>query len=113
MDSRENEQNHTMTNEGIVTENGEVDSEAGAAKDTPGKQKLRSWLNRYLKIKMTDGRILTGAFLCTDRDANVILGLCSEYLPENSEARALGLVMVPGRHIVTIQLMPNVQHSAE
>jgi small nuclear ribonucleoprotein (snRNP)-like protein len=61
-------------------------------------------LNRHLRIKMTDGRILTGIFLCTDRDANVILGLCSEYLSENSEARALGLVMVPGRHIVTIHL---------
>lgn len=73
-------------------------------KESPGKQKLKSWLNRHLRIKMTDGRILTGAFLCTDRDANVILGLCSEYLSENSEARALGLVMVPGRHIVTIHL---------
>lgn len=54
---------------------------------------------------MTDGRVLTGAFLCTDRDANVILGSCSEYLSEeHTEARALGLVMVPGRHIVSIHL---------
>lgn len=54
---------------------------------------------------MTDGRVLTGAFLCTDRDANVILGSCEEYLSEeHSEARALGLVMIPGRHIVSIHL---------
>lgn len=69
------------------------------------KQKLRYWLNRHLRIKMTDGRVLTGAFLCTDRDANVILGACSEFLSEDhKDARALGLVMVPGRHIVSIHL---------
>lgn len=69
------------------------------------KTKLKSWLNRTLKIRMTDGRVLIGAFLCTDRDANVILGSCEEYLSdEHTEPRALGLVMVPGRHIVTIHL---------
>lgn len=26
------------------------------------------------RIEMTDGRVLIGVFLCTDRDANVILG---------------------------------------
>lgn len=33
-----------------------------------------------MKIEMTDGRILIGMFLCTDRDGNVILGSCSEFL---------------------------------
>lgn len=56
---------------------------------------------------MTDGRVLIGIFLCTDRDANVILGSCSEYLREEDilteeDPRILGLVMVPGRHIVSI-----------
>ncbi|EEB14114.1 conserved hypothetical protein [Pediculus humanus corporis] len=53
-----------------------------------------------------NGRVLIGIFLCTDRDANVILGSCSEYLREEDcfteEPRGLGLVMVPGRHIVSI-----------
>ncbi|XP_023713727.1 N-alpha-acetyltransferase 38, NatC auxiliary subunit isoform X2 [Cryptotermes secundus] len=47
---------------------------------TPGKQKLSGWLNKTFKIEMTDGRVLVGVFLCTDRDGNVILGSCSEYL---------------------------------
>lgn len=73
----------------------------------PGKKKLESWLNGHLKIRMTDGRVLIGIFLCTDRDANVILGSCSEYLREEDilteeDPRILGLVMVPGRHIVSI-----------
>ena len=64
-----------------------------------------------MKIKLTDGRILIGIFLCTDKDANVILGTCDEYLSEESvettqlgERRMLGLAMVPGRHIVSIHV---------
>lgn len=61
---------------------------------------------------MTDGRILIGIFLCTDKEANIILGSCSEYLPvdskgktTNEEPRMLGLVMIPGKHIVSLQLV--------
>lgn len=56
---------------------------------------------------MTDGRVLYGTFACTDRDGNIILASCSEYLSEHSdpsEERVLGLIMVPGRHIVSIQV---------
>lgn len=61
---------------------------------------------------MSDGRILIGIFLCTDRDRNIILGSCAEYLPPKNpgeteppeQPRALGLVMVPGKHIVSIHL---------
>lgn len=83
-----------------------------------GGTKLRSWLNKCLRIEMSDGRVLVGIFLCTDRDANVILGSCTEYLPDenkeasassyvNDEPRMLGLVMVPGKHIVTISIDEN------
>ncbi|XP_024085637.1 N-alpha-acetyltransferase 38, NatC auxiliary subunit-like [Cimex lectularius] len=70
---------------------------------------LKSWLNKIMKIVMTDGRVLVGTFLCTDRDANVILGACTEYVNFEvrgpfEESRVLGLVMVPGRHIVSIHL---------
>lgn len=42
--------------------------------EAEGKSKLRKWLNMNFRIEMTDGRVLIGVFLCTDRDANVILG---------------------------------------
>ena len=48
----------------------------------PGRRLLRSFLNKNMKIKLTDGRVLIGIFLCTDKDANVILGTCDEYLNE-------------------------------
>ncbi|XP_074652527.1 N-alpha-acetyltransferase 38, NatC auxiliary subunit-like [Tubulanus polymorphus] len=77
-----------------------------ATVDTPGRKILRSWLNKTMRIKMTDGRVLIGAFMCTDRDRNVILGSCQEYLKEDSqeEPRVLGLAMVPGHHIVSIDV---------
>ena len=52
--------------------------------DTNGKQLLKSYLNKNMKIKLTDGRILIGIFLCTDKDANVILGSCAEHLNDET-----------------------------
>lgn len=78
--------------------------------ESAGKKLLRSWLNKNMKIQMTDGRTLIGIFLCTDSDKNVILGSCEEYLkpPDASarkeEPRILGLAMIPGHHIVSIHV---------
>ena len=90
-----------------------------------GKAQLQKWLNKNMKIKMTDGRMLVGVFVCTDKDKNVILGSCQEYVnvpddhvEENkistetadsngSEPRLLGLAMIPGRHIVKIEVDDN------
>ncbi|XP_056637863.1 N-alpha-acetyltransferase 38-B, NatC auxiliary subunit [Diorhabda sublineata] len=81
------------------------------AEEPSGVSLLRSWLNKSFKVEMTDGRVLVGIFLCTDRDANIILGSCSEYLPSehksktiNEEPRMLGLVMIPGKHIVSLHI---------
>eukprot|EP00091_Calanus_sinicus_P016487 TRINITY_DN35870_c0_g1_i1.p1 TRINITY_DN35870_c0_g1~~TRINITY_DN35870_c0_g1_i1.p1 ORF type:complete len:114 (-),score=46.89 TRINITY_DN35870_c0_g1_i1:60-401(-) len=67
---------------------------------------LKSWLNKNMKVKMSDGRVLVGIFLCTDRAGNVIIGSCNEYTSdpddpggEAEEPRILGLAMVPGHHI--------------
>ena len=78
------------------------------------KAKLRGWLNKKMRIELSDGRVLVGIFLCTDQDANVILGSCTESMPQeegqqqedqgNSEPRVLGLAMVPGKHIVSIKV---------
>lgn len=43
------------------------------------KDRLRSWLGRFLRIFITDGRCLVGRFVCTDRDGNTILESTWEY----------------------------------
>ncbi|KAH0626112.1 hypothetical protein JD844_000883 [Phrynosoma platyrhinos] len=73
------------------------------------RYKLENLLNKSMRIRMTDGRTLVGCFLCTDRDCNVILGSAQEYLKASDsfsagEPRVLGLAMVPGHHIVSIEV---------
>lgn len=56
---------------------------------------------------MIDGRKLIGLFLCTDRDANIILGMCSEFRPNSdneSDARNLGLVIIKKNAIRKIEV---------
>ncbi|XP_077645639.1 N-alpha-acetyltransferase 38, NatC auxiliary subunit [Lonchura striata] len=94
----------------------------GVAGPRRGRQRLEALLNRSLRIRMSDGRTLVGAFLCTDRQSNVILGSAQEFLKAaglgcpggappadafpGSEPRVLGLAMVPGHHIVSIEVEP-------
>ncbi|OQR75502.1 LSM domain-containing protein 1-like [Tropilaelaps mercedesae] len=84
-----------------------MSSEESKPPSTAARAVLSRWINKSLKITMSDGRILVGVFLCVDRDCNVIVGNCSEYLNEAdlelwADARILGLALVPGRHIVRI-----------
>lgn len=91
-----------------------------------GRLKLESWLNEIMRIRMTDGRVVVGTFVCTDKDKNVILGNAVEYInvdqsnesksllpctpfssqpyEANRAPRTLGLAMVPGNHIVSVHL---------
>ena len=48
--------------------------------NTPNRVFISKLLNRNMKIEITDGRVLIGNFLCTDKDANIILGCCQEYI---------------------------------
>ncbi|XP_075438331.1 N-alpha-acetyltransferase 38, NatC auxiliary subunit [Ascaphus truei] len=88
---------------------GDSDAELGDSGYQQARHKLESLLNRNMRIEMTDGRSLIGCFLCTDRDCNVILGSAQEFLRASDsfpirEPRVLGLAMVPGHHIVSIQV---------
>lgn len=86
-------------NDTLTQERNEIEKAVKNKQITPGRAKLQLWLYRSMRIVMTDGRILIGIFLCTDSDANVILGVCSEYTKNGGDERMLGLVMVPGKTI--------------
>lgn len=47
--------------------------------DTPNIQKLASYLNFKARIKITDGRVFIGTFMCIDKQKNVILANTREY----------------------------------
>lgn len=95
---------HTSADNAVASVDAEQTSATSGSGISAGRAKLQSWLYRELRIQLTDGRILKGNFLCTDADANVILGMCMEDTEKGGEVRMLGLVMVPGRHIVKMEM---------
>ncbi|KAH9892965.1 Sm-like ribonucleoprotein [Xylariomycetidae sp. FL2044] len=86
---------------------------------------LKSLLNKTLRVNTTDGRIFVGTFKCTDTHRNVVLSLTYEYrqpsqrqlaeaaaaaavdaetISANMSSRYLGLVVIPGQHIVKMEV---------
>ncbi len=57
-DVTENEQ-HVSSANSEATEN----KESSLDRESKGRQKLREWLNKTIKVKLTDGRTLIGWFL--------------------------------------------------
>merc|ERR1712127_326237 len=58
----------------------------------PAVKWLKKYINKSMKVKITDGRTLIGIFVCTDKQANVILGQCIEFIepsqsPESKSTR--------------------------
>lgn len=101
----ENYQYDFDANDTLIQERHEIEKAIKNKQITPGRAKLQLWLYRSMRIVMTDGRILIGIFLCTDSDANVILGVCSEFTKNGGDERMLGLVMVPGKFEATIRVV--------
>ncbi|KAI2638372.1 hypothetical protein GGS21DRAFT_435741 [Xylaria nigripes] len=92
-------------------------------KDTAGAY-LKSLLNKRLRIHATDSRLFVGNFKCTDTDRNIVLSTTYEYRQSSQQtpsetpadtaghdseaareipARYLGLIVIPGEHIVKIE----------
>eukprot|EP01134_Creolimax_fragrantissima_P001239 CFRG1239T1 len=86
--------------------------------NTPSHVALKSCLEKSMRITISDGRVITAdRFICTDKDLNIVLNDAVELrtirrpLPENpdeievvEESRKVGSVMVPGSHIVRIEV---------
>ncbi|PHH67025.1 hypothetical protein CDD81_4420 [Ophiocordyceps australis] len=84
---------------------------------------LESLLNQNLRVHTTDGRLFWGSLKCTDADMNVVLANTYEYrqpsirslrrqmaetgassVKADMTSRYLGLVVVPGQHVVRLEL---------
>ncbi|KAH6900247.1 hypothetical protein B0T10DRAFT_600545 [Thelonectria olida] len=84
---------------------------------------LAGILNKNLRIHTSDGRLFWGALKCTDPDKNIVLANTYEYRQPTSKQRAeaaekaggetvaldmtsryLGLVVVPGHHIIRMEV---------
>ncbi|CAG8626701.1 5432_t:CDS:2 [Cetraspora pellucida] len=70
--------------------------------DTTKIQQLRSYLNLKAKITASDGRVFHGTFMCIDKYKNIILSQTEEF--RSNEKRFVGLVMIPGKHLVKAEI---------
>ncbi|CAG8439185.1 7427_t:CDS:2 [Ambispora leptoticha] len=70
--------------------------------DTPKIAKLRSYLNLKARITVSDGRVFNGTFVCIDKYKNIILANTEEF--RGVEKRYVGLVMVPGKHLIKAEI---------
>ncbi|CAG8561026.1 5481_t:CDS:2 [Diversispora eburnea] len=70
--------------------------------DTPKIRQLRSYLNLRSRITVSDSRLFFGTFMCIDKYKNIILAQTEEY--REAEKRFVGLIMIPGKHIVKIEI---------
>ena len=53
------------------------------------REKLNAYLGSQMKVTVSDGRVLIGEFMCTDKDRNLILGNCDEYIPLSESRRGV------------------------
>lgn len=89
-------------------------------------QYLAGLLGKTLRVQISDRRLFTGQFKCTDKDKNIILANAHEYREPSQAAleaaaveaspsnqakvvadmtsRFVGLIVVPGEHIVRMEL---------
>ncbi|KAI2630380.1 Sm-like ribonucleoprotein [Hypomontagnella submonticulosa] len=89
---------------------------------------LKSLINKIMRIYATDGRLFVGTFRCTDTHSNIVLSVTYEYRQPSQQklaeaastaassgaanptvtadmtSRYLGLVVVPGEHIVKMEV---------
>ncbi|CAE6416258.1 unnamed protein product [Rhizoctonia solani] len=69
-------------------------------------QELNSLLAKTLRVAIQDGRSFIGTFACIDREKNIVLSSTDEYPPPPSldGPRFVGLIMVPWRYVVSVEL---------
>ena len=44
------------------------------------KALLTGYLNERMRVTISDGRVIDGRLICTDRDCNLVLSNCEEFL---------------------------------
>ena len=73
-------------------------------------EEARGYLDRIVRVQVTDGRVVEGALQCIDKDMNLVLAQSIEYHGLEDVAsgaatdtiRNLGFVMVPGPHVKAV-----------
>jgi len=73
------------------------------------------YLDKMVRVKVTDGRVVEGLLRCVDKDMNLVLSQGIEYHGLESvdsakgtdTLRNLGSVMIPGPHVCAVVCQMN------
>lgn len=75
-----------------------------------GRENIKRWLGRMVRVTLQNKLTLVGIFSCTDRNQNLVLANCDTFTPDNFEPTSYGTVMVPGDQIISFEVdMPDEQ----
>lgn len=88
---------------------------AAAKAGLQAKATLRGLLQSTLRVTLSDGRVVTGQYQCLDEHLNFILQGATERRVvreragveesvERQQVRNLGLVVLPGKHVVKVEV---------
>ena len=48
---------------------------------------LTGYLNERMRVTISDGRVIDGRLICTDRDCNLVLSNCEEFLSQEEMSK--------------------------
>ena len=51
------------------------------------KALLTGYLNERMRVTISDGRVIDGRLICTDRDCNLVLSNCEEFLSQEEMSK--------------------------
>ena len=60
----------------------EQTAELGKEEYEKAKVLLTNYLNERMRVTISDGRVIDGRLICTDRDCNLVLSNCEEFLSQ-------------------------------
>lgn len=53
------------------------------------KALLTGYLNERMRVTISDGRVIDGRLICTDRDCNLVLSNCEEFLSQEEMSKVV------------------------
>ena len=53
------------------------------------KALLTGYLNERMRVTISDGRVIDGRLICTDRDCNLVLSNCEEFLSQEEMSKQI------------------------